>query len=275
MVPGFFVQVGRGTMKKLLLVILTFGLAGCINPYAQFYQGAPDARKIPGYEPSEGKLQIYRTDNFKRDIPALIRRGYQPIGHVSFNGPNRLITEMQLREQAAKIGAQAVLVSQKYAYTASGAMPLTLPQTSTSFSTGTATAYGPAGSVTAYGNGMTTTYGTQTVMMPFSIPHFDFGAVFFAKIRMCLGVSCAPTDDATRRRLQTNAGVKVLVVVDGSPAFKDNILAGDIIMAMGNDPIDSVEDFHRLINEHQGQTVIIHLNRDGKPLEKKVTLSSF
>lgn len=262
-------------MKKLLLVILTFGLAGCINPYAKFYQGVPDARKIPGYEFSKGKLQVYRTDNFKRDTLALIRRGYEPIGHVSFDGPHRLITEMQMRQQAAKIGAQAVLVSQKYAYTASGAMPLTLPQTSTSFSTGTATAYGPAGSVTAYGSGTTTTYGTHTVMMPFSVPHFDFGAVFFAKFKYRLGVYCVPTDDATRQRLQTNAGLKVLVVVDGSPAFKDNILAGDIIMAIGNDPLESLQDFHRLINEYQGQTVIIHLNRDGKSLEKKVTLLSY
>ncbi len=257
-------------MKKFLLVVLTFGLASCVNPYTRFYRGVPDARKIPGYEPAKAELQIYTTNNFKRDMRVLFRQGYVPVGQAAFNAPTRSVTEWELRQQAAKIGAQAVLISSKYAYTVSGAMPFTVPQTSTSFTTGTATAYGPGGTVTAYGSGMTTTYGTETMMMPFSIPHSDFDAVFFAKVKTQLGVYCLPLDDATRQRLQTNAGVKVLEVMDGSAAFRENILPGDVILAIGNDQIDSAKDLKQLLLKYQGQSVVFHLNRAGRPLDKRI-----
>jgi hypothetical protein len=258
-------------MKKLFLICVLF-LTSCANPYAQFYKGLPDARQRPDYEPIKSELQIYGTDNFDRDAQALIRRGYMPIGQASFNAASNSVTEAQLREQAAKIGAHAVLISSKYTHTISGAMPLTLPQTTTSFSTGTATAYGPAGTVNAYGTGMTTTYGSQTVMMPYSIARSDFGAIFFAKTRPRVGIYCQPTDDGTRKRLQTNAGVIVKEVVEGSPAFRADILPGDVVLAIENDQVQSPENFIQIISKYEGQNVVFHLDRDGKLLDKQIEI---
>ena len=248
-------------MKRVLLYTALFiMLAGCVNPYAQFYQGLPDARQRPDYDPVKSQLQIYRTDNFDRDALAMWRRGYAPVGQASFNAASNSVTEAQLREQAEKIGAHAVLVSSKYTHTVSGVMPLEVPQTTTSFSTGT------------YGSFTTTTYGTQTMMMPYSIARSDFGAIFFVKVRPRVGTFCVPTDEETRKRLQSNAGVIVKEVMEGSPAFRADILPGDVVLAIENDQVQSPESYMQLVNKYEGQMVLFHLDRDGKSLDKQIEI---
>jgi len=261
-------------MRTFLAVFIML-LAGCANPYAKFYRGVPDARLIPNYEMAQGDLQIYGTDNFDRDTRALMRRGYSPIGQATFNAPAHKVSESQLRQQAEKIGAHAVLVSSKHTNTVSGAMPLTIPQTTTSYSSGTATAYGAGGVVNAYGSGTTTTFGSQTMMMPYSIARSDFSALFFAKRKMRLGVYPRPVDDETRRRLQTNAGVSVLEVAEGSPAFAADILPGDVVLVIGTDSVQSVQHFSKLLDKYQGQTTVFSIDRDGKHIEKSIEILSF
>ena len=82
-------------MKKVFLICALF-LASCVNPYAQFYKGLPDARQRPDYDPVKSQLQIYRTDNFDRDTLAMWRRGYAPVGQASFNAASNSVTEAQL-----------------------------------------------------------------------------------------------------------------------------------------------------------------------------------
>lgn len=258
-------------MKKLCAVLALF-LISCANPYAQFYQGLPDARQRPDYEPVQGELQIYSTDNFERDRLALMRRGYMPIGHASFNAAANKVSEAQLREQARKVGAHVVLVASKYTHTVSGAVPLVVPQTTTSYSTGTATAYGTGGVVNVYGSGTTTTYGTQTMMMPYSVARSDCSALFLAKTRGRVGIVPQPMDDETRKRLETNAGIKVLVVTEGSSAFQADVLPGDVVLAVGGDTVQSEENYYQLLNKYEGQTVSFRLDRNGKTIEKQIEI---
>jgi membrane-associated protease RseP (regulator of RpoE activity) len=260
-------------MKKLFLVCILL-LTACANPYAQFYTGLPDARQRPDYEPVAGELTVYGTDNFDRDSLALIRRGYLPIGQAVFSAPSRIVAEEQLREQAARVGAHVVLMSSKYAHAVSAAMPFTPPQTATSFSTGTATASGRGGTANANDSGISVTYGSQTVMMPHPTADSDLGVIFFAKIRPRIGIFCQPMDEGTRKRLQTNDGVLIKEVIEGSPAFKSDILPGDVLMAIGNDRVQSVESYIRILNKYEGRTAAFHLDRDGKPLEKQIEILS-
>src|SRR6202043_3245767 len=111
-----------------------------------------------------------------------------------------------------------------------GAVPLMLPQTSTSYTSGSATAYGAGEPVTAYGNATTTTYGTQTTMMPYSVARSDFGAVYFVKTRQRAGIITLPLDDAAHKRLGTNSGILVRLVVDGTPAFNADVFPGDVLL---------------------------------------------
>ena len=79
-------------MKNFLTVGVLLFLLSCANPYAQFYQGIPDARIQPSYESINSELKIYRTDNVDLDAQALMRRGYSPIGHSSFNAASNSVT---------------------------------------------------------------------------------------------------------------------------------------------------------------------------------------
>lgn len=259
-------------MRKLLSAVILLLLASCANPYSQFYKGNNDARSLLSYEPVQGDLQVFPTDNFDRDVKALVRKGYQPIGQSSFNASSDAASEFQLRQQAQSVGAHVVLYSSRYTHTVSGAAPLILPQTTTSFSSGSATAYGSGGVVNAYGSGTTTTYGTQTMMVPYSVNRSDFNAVFLIKVRSRVGIHAIPVDDETRRRLETNAGVKVDVVTEGTTAYQADVFPGDIVLAVGGESIQSLEHYYKLLDKYEGRSVVFKIDRDGKGLEKQIEI---
>lgn len=263
-------------MKKTCIIFLVLLLSSCANPYSQFYRGDLDARSRLDYEPVEGDVQIHRSHDLDRDILALVRCGYTPVGTAlfqreeNFNKVAQRIEEARLRKQANKVGAHVVLTAKKYQQTVSGVAPQQVPTMATSISTGTATAFGPRGVVNAVGTGTTTAYGSQTVMAPYSFDVFEHCAVFFAKTRSRVGIVPLPVDDATRKRLETNSGVIVLAVREGSPAFQADILPGDVLLSIGEDRVQSVENYLQLLDKNEGQTVSFHLDRNGKPVKKQI-----
>ena len=259
-------------MKPLVLVLLVL-LAACVNPYQKFYQGVADARTQPTYLASTQPLQVYSSSDFNRDGLELLRRGYSYIGRSAFNAGMNRVSEGQLREQAERVGAQVVLVASQYTHTVSGAVPLTLPTTSTTTASGTATVVGSGGSASIYGSGSATTYGSQTVVIPYSVDRADFAALYFVKTRMNLGLVVVPLEDSVRIRLQTNSGVRVLVVVEGTPAFGADVLPGDVLLQMGDDRVQSREHYSQLVDRYKGQHITLRLDRGGHQVLKEVTLS--
>jgi S1-C subfamily serine protease len=182
------------------------------------------------------------------------------------------VKESQLRQQAATIGAQIVLVASRYTNTISGAVPLVMPTTSTTTSNGVATISGSGGTATVAGSISSTTQSSRTMMMPYSIARGDFTALYFVRVRTRLGLSVVPLDDSARLRLQTNSGVAVQVVVEGSPAFDADILPGDILLQIGSDRVRSVEHFSELIDRYEGRTVDLVLDRHGRDVRKSVRI---
>ena len=264
-------------MRYFILFSL-LALAACTNPFTQYYHGRSDAKETPYYEEVAGEIKINPSQNLEKDSRALARKGFFRVGFSAFNGGSNNFSpealDILIRAQAKKIGAQVVLFNTNYTHTESGALPLILPNNSTSYSTGSATAYGSAGVVNAYGNSTTTTYGSQTVMMPYSIPHSDFVAFYFAKTKSRLGtfLSDSELDTKTRRGIGTNAGLEVVEVVIGSPAFKANIFPGDIMLSIGDITISSHDDYETALDKYEDQAVTIKLYRDGKTLTKKVKI---
>lgn len=263
-------------MPKLLLsVVLVFALGGCANPVAQFYQGMTDVRSHPRYDARETGVRIHTSDNLPRDERELFRRGYARIGQASFNASDSAVSEAHVREQAAVVGAHVVLVASRQSHTAAGAMPVAIPTTSTAYSTGMATATGRTGTATAYGSGITTTRGSQMVMVPYSVRHLDFGIVFFAKQKQRVGVLLGQIDDETRRRLETNAGVRVEAVAEGSPAFDANVLPGDILLSIAGEPVSSLDGYLSIVKKYERKQVPFNFDRDGKRIDKQIEIRSF
>ncbi len=256
-------------MKKTLITFFLV-LAGCVNPYAKFYNGLPDARTTPTYLATNEPLKIYNTNDFDRDRKILIQKGYWPVGTSSFNAGADAVSESQLREQAQKIGAHAVLISAKFSHTVTGAIPITVPNTSTSYTSGSATAYGSGGSATAYGNSTTTTYGSSTSYVPYTVNRSDFNALYFIRVKARIGFIVEPLSDDVKRKFEKNSGVRVAVVVDGTAAFDADILPGDILFTFDGMPVRSVDHYQELLSTYSKDSVELGLNRDGRPLQKTV-----
>src|SRR5271167_4887799 len=100
---------------KLITAFALVLLTACANPYQDFYHPSTNvASAMKAYVPSSAPLIIYTTNDFAKDVDALIRRGYLPIGNSSFNAASNKVTERQLRSQADVVHAQVVLISSHY-----------------------------------------------------------------------------------------------------------------------------------------------------------------
>ncbi|HEY9707276.1 MAG TPA: PDZ domain-containing protein, partial [Oculatellaceae cyanobacterium] len=68
-------------------------------------------------------------------------------------------------------------------------------------------------------------------------------------------------------RLAAERGILILRVVQGSPADKAGIKAGDVIQAINNQPVNKAEELQRLLeNNGVGNPLPIQLQRGGKNL---------
>lgn len=262
-------------MKMLILITSMFFLTACANPYSKFYQGTRDARTLTAYVPTETEVLIYSTNDFDKDTDNLARKGYLPIGQSSFQAGSNSVSESQIREQATKIGAHVVLIASRYSHSVSGAIPLTLPNTTTSYTSGSATAYGNGGMISAYGRSTTTTYGTQTKLIPYSVDRSEFGARYFAKAQSRLGIIFEPINNEIRKRIQSNAGVSVRLVVEGSSAFDADVLPGDIIITVGNDKVQTTDHFQKLLDMYEGQKPVFKIVRDNQLIEKQIEVRRY
>jgi membrane-associated protease RseP (regulator of RpoE activity) len=223
---------------------------------------------------SQEPIQIYSTTDIERDRKDLMRRGYVQIGHSAFSGGSGRASKEDAIAQAKKVGAQIVLTTERYSHTEHGAVPVTMPTSSTSYSTGNATAYGSGGTVNVFGSATTTTYGTSTTLVPYSTDRSNFNATFFAKILPRLGIHVEPLDDAKRRELGSNIGLLIHSVLENSPAFGADILAGDILTGINGHPVRSREDMRAVTGKiPPNGTAVLTINRGGAILEKTVTMA--
>lgn len=270
-------------LRSIRITCATLGsliLVSCASGYSQFYTPAtgatPEAiasiRAAP--PPATPLLERSAPGNPEAILASYAKRGYVMIGHSMFNS-GRKESEASALKQGVTVGADLVLVlNPQYTGSVTSSIPLTTPTTTTSYTTGSATAYGPGGTVNAYGNATTTTYGSKTTYIPMTVHRSDYGAVYFVKQRFSLGAFVRDLNDTERQELQTNQGVVVLTIVDDTPAFTADILPGDIITAIDGVRVPNQEAFGKITDEHRGKRVTVSIVRNGQPLEKTVQLNN-
>lgn len=266
------------SMRIALVSAVVALLSGCASGYSQFYQtvdgATPQAIAETRAAPAPAQPKLERSADTPENIASAYGRyGYVAIGYSSFNGSGGQ-SEQGAIAQGAKVGADlVVVVSPQYTNTVSSIIPLTVPTTQTSYTSGSATAYGSGGSVTAYGNATTTTYGSQTTYIPTQTDRFDYGAIYFVKRTYVFGANWRDLNDDERQKLQSNKGVYVIGVVNDSPAFNSDILSGDIILSIDGQSAGSQEGFSELVRARRGRTVELMIARGDKLISKSVTLN--
>lgn len=266
-------------MRMLVLSVLILMLSGCASGYKTFYKPMPQAtsevvanRRVS--PPPEIPI-VERTapGDPNAIVDSYIKRGYLMIGSSSFYSDGKESEESAIR-QGQDAGADLVLIiNPTYKESNTSIVPITTPTTNTSYSTGTATAYGPYGPVTAYGIGTTTTYGTTTNYVPVTRHVMDYAAVYFIKAKFNLGAIIRNLNETERQALQSNKGVAVTVLVDGSPAFNADVLVGDIITMIDGITISNEESYGKLTNERNGKLIKLSILRGNQHIEKSIQLN--
>jgi len=88
-----------------------------------------------------------------------------------------------------------------------------------------------------------------------------------------LGILAAPLNDDIREIAGTDEGVLINSLTDDSPAAKAGLCPGDVIVRIGDDDVDTVEELvDRLRDSEAGQRVHVVYYRMGKRRETEVTL---
>lgn len=100
----------------------------------------------------------------------------------------------------------------------------------------------------------------------------DFGAAYFVKRKWSFGLEPRELTDQERQALQSNRGVAVRLIVDGTPAFDADILVGDLLTEIDGVPITSLASFGALLDERSGNRISVTLVRNGTRLVKGVQL---
>lgn len=246
-------------MNRIIIIIILAILSGCAaSGYQQFYKSYVDVNTLPepeliqeGQEP-----QVYGTDDFERDIRALRAKKYVAIGYSSFNGGYEDTKNAQ--RQAKLIGATIVLVNSQYTNTQTTTSTLFLPDTKTTYHSGSANAYstynnsyGGYGSVNtnATYSGTSTTYGTKAVPITTNQRRYDQTAVYLVKInpKMKFGIFLKDLTPEMRAKNERNTGAFVDLVFEDTAAFYSNVLPGDIIISVDGVPVKNTKHAQELM----------------------------
>ena len=238
--------------KSKFYIILILFLTGCVtNPYSDYYN--PYDRKTSSQiKKSEDSgladpiiisiPDLENKDDVENIFQKYVRKGYYLIGESNFNGPE--VNKDDLLNHARSIGADLVLTNVKYLTTVSGTVPLTLPTTNTTYHSGSIT-----GDVFGSYSGTTTSYGTNTTYLPYQTNRYQYRAAFMVKIKTSLGIFFNDIDQSTRKLIGENKGVRIIVVVDNSPAFYADVLEGDIITSINDNIVRTPEQLQMLLDK--------------------------
>ncbi len=93
--------------------------------------------------------------------------------------------------------------------------------------------------------------------------------------RAYLGVSTEPLSDALRASAKLKSGAHISSVIDGTPAAKAGLKAGDIITAVDNDAVDGPKELSEAVRSHDpGDKVKVTYFRDAKKNSVTVELDT-
>jgi len=91
-------------------------------------------------------------------------------------------------------------------------------------------AYGYGGYASYSGTAYTTTYGSKTTYIPYTVHRSDYLATYWIKMKPPIfGTHIKDLTPEIRQQIGSNKGMLVYAVIKGSPAFEADILKGDVL----------------------------------------------
>ncbi|HVZ81309.1 MAG TPA: PDZ domain-containing protein [bacterium] len=246
-------------------------LVGCANYYSQYYQdktaGKPDSLYLRLLKPTSDPELRYSQD-MKQDGHALLQQGYILLGRSKFQTPlmNAVEDANAARQQAQTVGAWVVLMNNKYAGTRTVD---TLQVVSTPDQTidTSKTFVNRRGQVRTVYKSVTIPGNTQVVTVPEDVDFYEYAATFWAKSAPSpLGLL------VKRPKPGDPAGLRVRVVIQGSPADSVHMKEGDLLTSLAGETLTSPEQLFDVVYRHQGQRVSLDFTRDEAEVTATFTL---
>lgn len=266
--------MGRNFLWASLFVLIS----GCTpNGHTQFYRPFSDVRSLSGVEVlREGQEPtVYSTTDPQKDIRAIETKNFQLLGYSNFEGPFHDIGKV--KSHATLIGATTVLWFTNYKGSSVSTIPWTVPNTTTSYTSGTANVYGTYGSAYGSYNSTTTSYGNTTIPINVTRHRYTQAGYFFVKRNKIprLGLRVVNLTPELKKEIERNKGAFVDVVVEGSSAYDADMFFGDIILKIdGVEVRDAAQagKLFGLIRKNADSTIFMIL-RNGKEQEIKIGLA--
>lgn len=258
-------------MHRAIFSVILAGVAAlptsvAANDWEKFYRPMNSMPTVPASGDPE---TVPSTGDFDRDAEAMWRRGYAPIGFTSFSTDNGKTSDAV--RLAKKLKARFLIIRTNLTSSSTTSVPLTLPTTQTSYTSGTANAYGSGGYASGTYSGTTTTYGTKTTYIPITVERFDKLAVFFQEVpRVGMGIYARELTADEMIALDTRKAIAVRFVRDGSPAYAADIFPGDIITHLNGQAVDPQVVQSAVTG---AQPIKVHLFRKGQPRDLEMTIA--
>lgn len=261
---------------RYFFIIFTLILTGCAaNPFSEYYYdrtNGEDITKNQSFVISTEQPKLFSGSDIEADFQMMLEDGYEAIGYSQFNAGN--VTEQQAIDHAKAVHAEIVLFYSKFTNTISGVVPLRIPDTQTSTTTEHGYVYGSGGGLEYSGTATTTTHGTHTTFIPVSYDRYDYFAGFWVKRNTPIfGTVNRELTLEERKIISGNQGIMIEAVIKGSPAFKADLLKGDILKRIGTVEINDLTSYQNALLLSRGKEITVVFFRDGRELSKQVILN--
>lgn len=218
-------------MRMVSFLFVFTLLQGCaVSGYEKFYQSYGELSDPALYEflgeGQDPQLIVVSPDQFDNYFYQMRTRYFVPIGHSSFNGAYE--DTRRAVNHAKSIGAVLVIVASKHTETVSSTVPIAVPKTTTTYSSGSFYSGGGYGSY----SGTQTSYGSETIPITVNVRRYDQGAAYFIKNKgkARYGIQVWPIPQEIRDSLGRNTGALIDLVFEDSPAFYANVMRGDVLI---------------------------------------------
>lgn len=243
-------RMKRSNFIPVVLSACAFCLSGCFTNYYKEHYIPHENELLQQFSgESQGNVQLALVTT-EKGVMKCIEAGYIPLGTASF-------AEMHCPwffaiEQAEDVGADLVLLEERFSHTTKRPSVIFLPSYSTTYHSGSASvsSYGTGGYGTAYGTysgtSTQTTISAQHVEVPVQI--FQQDALFLRKgnygsfYGALLDVPQRLPDEPFDKRIN----VSVFAVLKGSAADKDGLKQGQRVAKINGVPVTtykSIEPF--------------------------------
>jgi hypothetical protein len=268
-------------MKQILLMIAVAALVGCgvTSPYVGYYEQISDSSlNMPLPDGKEPKVvEVQQTDGSLIEAQKkYLRQNYLIIGESAFVGGD--VTKSGLIKQAQQIGATVVVHLRKFQKTKSGVRRVTTynynPPTTSNHNF-----RGNIGGRNYTGTGSTRTKESitpNTKYVPYSEDVYAYNAIYFRpkekEEKSRVGILSLDLTSKERKKWETNKGIKVVLVITGSAAYKADLLEGDIVLKVDGKQIENVEQHSRVIDALSSKKIKVVYEIIRKASRKSIAL---